>query len=136
MKKVSKNTTFPLMLTPISAGFPSPGEETIETDLDLNQLMIKHPSATFLMRVAGDSMKNIGIFDGDIVVVDKSLNPKSKDIIVAYIEGDFTLKRFLRNGDKGQLQPENDDYSPLLLDGDSDFQVWGVVTYTIHQHNR
>lgn len=122
----------PLMLTPISAGFPSPAEDRVDTNLNLHDLVVQRPEATFFMRVEGESMKKAGINSGDLVVVDKSLDPKNRDIVVAFIDGEFTLKRFKREGSRGWLLPENDDYKPLQVSEDNDFQVWGVVTFTLH----
>lgn len=122
----------PLILQPISAGFPNPAQDTEQEGLDLNELIVKHPAATFYMRVEGTSMEGAHIFSGDIVVVDKALEPKSDDIVVAYIEGEFTLKRFRYERDKGYLVPENPDYEVREITAESDFRVWGVVSYIIH----
>lgn len=122
----------PLILQPISAGFPNPAEDTEQEGLDLNELVIKHPAATFYMRVEGSSMEGANIYSGDIVVVDKALEPRSNDIVVAYIDGEFTLKRFRHKGNKGYLVPENPEYQPLEITAESDFRVWGVVSYIIH----
>lgn len=123
----------PLVLQPISAGFPNPAQDSDDVPLDLNELVIKHPAATFYMRVEGSSMEGANIYSGDIVVVDKALEPTNNDIVVAFIDGEFTLKRFRREADRGYLLPENPDYSPIEITADSDFQVWGVVTYIIHK---
>jgi DNA polymerase V len=123
----------PLILQPISAGFPNPSEEASSLPLDLNEMIIKHPAATFFMRVEGTSMEGANIFSGDIVVIDKSLEVHSGDIVVAYIDGEFTLKRFRKDGGKGYLAPENPKYKSIEVNKDSDFQIWGVVTYTVHK---
>lgn len=122
----------PLILQPISAGFPNPAQDPEQEGLDLNELVVKHPAATFYMRVEGTSMEGAHIFSGDIVVVDKALEPRSNDIVVAYVDGEFTLKRFQRKGDKGYLVPENAEYEPREVTADSDFRIWGVVSYIIH----
>lgn len=124
------------MLTPISAGFPNPATDDVDMGLDLNEMVIKHPAATFFMRVEGTSMEDANIYDGDIVVVDKSLEAKSGDVVVAYVDGDFTLKTFKKDGKKGWLLPASDKYDPIEISKDSDFQVWGVVTFTVHKQRK
>lgn len=116
----------------VSAGFPSPAESYMETPLDLNEYLVTDPPATFFIKAIGDSMIGAGIFSGDIVIVNRALNAKNGSIIVAHIEGEFTLKR-LRISQKGmELIPENSQYKSILIREDSDFEVWGVVTHTIH----
>jgi DNA polymerase V len=99
----------------------------------LNELMIKHPISTYYLRVDGDSMTGAGIATGDIVVVDKSLEPKTGDIVVAAVDGDFTLKYLKRHGQEAWLVAAHPDYPPIALHEATDAQLWGVVTYTIHQ---
>jgi DNA polymerase V len=132
---VDKNTTCPLpaFLVGVSAGFPSPADEYIEKQLDLNDLVIKHPTATFFVRVEGDSMRDAGIISGDILVVDRSLDPTHGKIIVALVDGEFTVKRMLIRQDGVLLAPENNLYKPIEIKPESDFQVWGVVTFVIHR---
>ena len=125
-----KDTT-PLMLTPIAAGFPSPADDSVDTNLNLHTLMVTKPEATFFMRVEGDSMQNVGISSGDIAVIDKSLTPINGQIVVAFLDGEFTLKRFKRDGDAAWLLPENENYQPIKVGGDNTFEVWGVVTYIV-----
>lgn len=125
----------PLMLTPISAGFPSPAEDKVDVNLNLHSMMVTRPEATFFMRVEGDSMKNAGISSGDIAVVDRSLEPKNGQAVVAFIDGDFTLKRFKKDGGRGWLIPENESYTPIEVTEDSDFQIWGVVTFIVKPMN-
>lgn len=120
-----------LVLIPISAGFPNAAEDAPTIPLDLNELIIKRPAATFFMRVSGDSMEGAGIFDGDIVAIDKSLEVHSGDKIVAYIDGEFTLKTFSKNGNLGFLVAANPKYKPIPVTEDNDFQIWGVVTAII-----
>lgn len=122
----------PLFFSPVRAGFPSPATDFIESKLDINHLLIKHPSATFFVRVAGDSMIKKGIFEGDILVVDKSLEAKNNDIIIAIIDGEFTLKTFIKEKGKVILKPENDNYREIELTNESSFEIWGVVTSVIH----
>lgn len=123
----------PLYATRISAGFPSPAEDFIEQKLDLNAYLIKNPSATFLVKVNGDSMTNAGILNGDILVVDRSVNPHDGMIVIGVINGEFTVKRISRQGKKLFLQPENEKFRPVEITEGMDFQIWGVVTYAIHK---
>lgn len=123
----------PLYGTRISAGFPSPAEDFIENKLDLNAYLIKNPSATFLVKVNGDSMINAGILNGDILVVDRSVNPHDGMVVIGVINGEFTVKRILRQGKKLFLQPENEKFRPVEITEGMDFQIWGVVTYAIHK---
>src|SRR5688572_12739365 len=132
MKKVL--TAFPqLMTTPVRAGFPNPAEDARGLPLDLNELVVRHPVSTYYLRVEGDSMTGAGIVQGDIVVVDKSLNPKSGDIVVAAVDGDFTLKHLKRQGEEAWLVAANPAYKPIALHEAADAELWGVVTYVIHK---
>ena len=118
----------------IRAGFPSPAEEYLHDSLDFNRDIIKHPEATFYGRVKGDSMVDAGINDGDIAVIDKSLEPQNGSVIVAYINNEFTIKYLdTTHRDEGyiELRPANPKYKPIRIDADDDFEVWGVVAYTI-----
>jgi DNA polymerase V len=113
----------------VSAGFPSPAEDSYET-FDIVSHIVRHPAATFFMRVAGDSMSGAGIFDGNLVVVDRSLEVKSGDIIVAILNGEFTIMRFRRNSSAIELVPENPKYRKIILNESMELEVWGVVTGT------
>jgi len=117
---------------PVSAGFPSPAGDYIETPLDLNELLIPRPAATFFIRAAGESMDGAGIADGDLLVVDRSLKVRSGDIVVAVIDGEFTVKRFIKSGATVRLDPANPDFQPIPIVDGSDVEVWGVVSYVIH----
>jgi DNA polymerase V len=130
---VGVEQALPIFSTHIAAGFPSPADDYIEQQLDLNQLIIKHPSATFFVRVEGESMRDAGIQSGDILVVDRSIAPTNGKIVVAVIDGEFTVKRIQFEGDAVFLAPENAKFSRLKVNPDSQFQVWGVVTYVIHK---
>lgn len=130
---VNKKLNLPLAITRISAGFPSPAEDYIDKKLDLNEYLIKHPAATFFVRVAGSSMINAGIHSGDILIVDRSVEPADKKIVIAVINGEMTVKRISKNAGKLYLVPENDAYKPLEITEGSEFQVWGVVTNVIHK---
>lgn len=123
----------PLFLCGIAAGFPSPADDSIEKKLDLNELVIKHPAATFFVRVEGHSMVNAGIHSGDILAVDRSLEASSGKIVVAVLNGEFTVKRIRLKSGGIVLESENSDYPSIKVEPESDFQVWGVVTYVIHQ---
>jgi DNA polymerase V len=130
----SSLTPIPSPLSLIPAGFPSPADDFLEPSLNLHELMIKHPAATFFVKVVGDSMQGAGIHCGDILVVDRSLEPHDGKIVVAVINGEFTVKRIRRQADgKLFLLAENPDYPPLQVSEESNFQVWGVVTYAIHK---
>jgi DNA polymerase V len=123
----------PLFSSGVSAGFPSPAEDYIEQRLDLNELLIQNPSATFFVRINGDSMIGAGINHDDILIVDRSLKPVSGKIVIAIINGEFTVKRLLKDGDSCKLLAENPDYPPIEITEDSSCEIWGVVTSSINQ---
>lgn len=115
----------------IVAGFPSPAEDYLEAMLDLNKALIKNPSSTFYGRVKGVSMKDAGVDNGDLLVIDKSLAYRNNALAVCYLNGEFTLKRIKVEGDTLILMPANPDYQPIIVKKDADFAVWGIVTYVI-----
>ncbi|HEX3046168.1 MAG TPA: translesion error-prone DNA polymerase V autoproteolytic subunit [Bacillota bacterium] len=115
----------------ISAGFPSPAEDYLEPMLDLNKTLIKNPSSTFYGRVKGLSMKDAGVDDGDLLVIDKALNYRHDALCVCFINGEFTLKKVKREKDKIWLQPANPEYQPIEVTEEADFMIWGIVTYII-----
>lgn len=121
----------PYISNGISAGFPSPALDFIDLSIDLNRHLIKHPSSTFYGRVKGDSMKDAGIHDGDLLVIDKSLNPGNDKIAVCYIDGEFTLKRIRIEKDCCWLLPANEQYRPIKVTEENDFMIWGIVTHVI-----
>lgn len=123
----------PLFLANVQAGFPSPAEDYLDKTLDLNELLISHPAATFFVRVMGDSMQNAGILSGDVLIVDRSLEALENSIVIAVVNGEFTVKRLLKRDGRIFLAPENPSYPILEIMPESDFQVWGVVTYVIHK---
>lgn len=123
----------PLFLSSVKAGFPSPADDFMEKKLDLNEHLIRHPAATFFVRVDGDSMQGAGIQRGDILIVDRSLEVQDGRIVIAVINGEFTVKRIRMKEGELLLEPENPRYASIRIGPDSDFQVWGVVTYVIHQ---
>jgi DNA polymerase V len=117
----------PLYLDRISAGFPSPADDYIETALDLNTYLIRNPAATFMVRVSGDSMIGAGINDGDVLVVDRSEQPAHGKIVVAVLDGELTVKRLVMKGGQTLLAPENSRYQPITVAEGQDLHVWGVV---------
>ncbi|ADH84871.1 LexA family protein [Desulfurivibrio alkaliphilus] len=122
----------PLFTCGVSAGFPSPADDYIEGRLDLNQLMIANPAATFFVRVAGDSMIGAGIHHHDILVVDRSLEPTDGKVVIAVVDGELTVKRLRRQNGTIRLQAENPDYPAIKLNEETSCEVWGVVTFVIH----
>lgn len=121
----------PYISAGISAGFPSPALDFIDLSIDLNRHLIKHPSSTFYGRVKGNSMIDAGIHDGDLLVIDKSLDPADDKIAVCYIDGEFTLKRIRFEKDCCWLMPANEAYQPIKVTEDNDFLIWGIVTHVI-----
>ena len=115
----------------IRAGFPSPAQDYMDLTLDLNKELIKHPAATFYGRVKGDSMKDAGISEGDILVIDRSLDWQDGMTAVCFVDGEFTVKKIQRKGDKILLLPANPDYEPIEVTPDNEFMIWGIVTYVI-----
>ena len=123
----------PIFSARISAGFPSPADDYIENKLDLNEFLVQHPAATFFVRVEGDSMTEAGINSGDLLVVDRALETVNNCIVVAIINGEFTVKRISKNRGKIFLQPENPSYKALEITPEMDFKIWGRVSYVIHK---
>jgi len=122
----------PLYASSVKAGFPSPAEDYAEQHLDLNSHLIQHPAATFFLRVSGDSMVNAGIFNGDLLIVDRSLEPIHGKIVIAAVNGELTVKRLQKTPEGIFLVAENSDYPPIALSATDQIQLWGVVTYAIH----
>ena len=134
MKYLSiKGYKLPLYASTVQAGFPSPADDYIEQQLDLNQHLIKHPTATFFVRAAGNSMVGAGIHSGDILIVDRSLNPKSGKIVIAAIDGQLTVKRLKKSSQGTYLVPENDEFDPIKIEENNDVIIWGVVTNVLHE---
>ena len=117
----------------VVAGFPSPAEQYPETPLDLNELLVKRPAATYFVRVQGDSMCGAGINDGDLLVVDRSLRPADGDIIIVSVDGDFTVKRYRSKGGKIALEPANPNYPTIVLKHGQELDYFGKVTASIHR---
>ncbi len=116
----------------VEAGFPSPSDDYMEGSLDLNEHVIKHPSATYFVKASGDSMTGAGIFDGDLLVVDRSLEPVHGKVVIAEVDGQLTVKRLLKARGHISLQPENASYPPIEFQEGNEVVVWGVVTHVLH----
>lgn len=132
---VQSSPTFelPLYASSVRAGFPSPADDYIECKLDLNTHLIQHPAATFFVRVSGDSMRNADMQSGDMLIVDRSLEPRHGKIIIAAIDGEMTVKRLSRKNGKVQLLAENPDYPSIDITDKEAVVIWGVVTHIIHE---
>jgi DNA polymerase V len=126
----------PMVEGGIPAGFPSPAQDYIDLKIDLNKELITNPSSTFYGRVKGSSMKDAGILDGDILVIDKSLEPQDGDTAVCFIDGEFTLKYIKIEPDAVFLVPANNKFQPIKVTNENNFCIWGVVTYSIKRHKR
>lgn len=123
-----------LMSHRISAGFPSPAADYAEDGLDLNDYLVRNKPASFMFTVKGDSMINAGIVEGDKVIVDRSVNPKSKDIVVAVVNGEYTIKRLYKTTSKIELRPENPAYQPIVFKEGSELEIWGVVVGVVRRY--
>ena len=128
----SEEYSLPMFASKVSAGFPSPADDFMDTKLDLNSHLIKTPSATFFARVSGESMINAGIHDGDLLVVDRSIEPQVGKIVIAAIQHELTVKRYVKKDGKVYLAPENENYEPILVSEEDEVHIWGVVTNVIH----
>ena len=122
----------PLFACSVSAGFPSPADDYIEGRLDLNELMVANPAATFFVRVAGDSMLGVGIHHNDILVVDRSLEPISGKVVIAVVNGELTVKRLIKNGEGICLKAESPDYPDIHMSEGTTCEIWGVAAYVVH----
>tara|TARA_B100000963_G_C22614101_1_gene666400 strand:+ start:730 stop:1161 length:432 start_codon:yes stop_codon:yes gene_type:complete len=120
-----------LMGQGISAGFPSPADDFKEVRISLDRELVKNGDATFYAKVSGDSMIGAGLNDGDLIVIDRSLNPEHNKIAVCFIDGDFTVKRIIKKGRSLYLSPENKNYKAIRIDEENDLIIWGIVTYVI-----
>lgn len=127
------SASMPLFISRVAAGFPSPADDYVETALDLNEYCMANRAACFFLRVTGHSMTGAGIHDGDILVVDRSITPKSGNVVIAVLDGELTVKRMVRKGGMVLLMPENKDYPVITIDPEQDFSVWGVVTFVVHK---
>ena len=118
----------------ISAGFPSPAADYAEDGLDLNDYLVRNKPASFMFTVKGDSMMNAGIVEGDKVIVDRSVNAKNKDIVVAVVNGEYTIKRLYKTASKVELRPENPAYAPILFKEGSELEIWGVIVGVVRRY--
>ena len=123
----------PLFESGVSAGFPSPADDYLDLPIDLNEFLIKHPAATFYVRVKGNSMEGAGIRNGDLLIVDRAEEPRNKSSVLGIIDGEFTVKRIKKKGSDLYLMPDNPEFKPIKINDNMDFQVWGVVTYVVHK---
>ena len=130
----TKRFRIPLLNDSVSAGFPSPADDYTEENIDLNEHLISNPFSTFFLRVKGDSMINAGIKDKDLIIVDKSLIAKPGNIVIAMIDGEFTIKRLSIKNDELYLKAENHNYPDFNFKNHIDVQIWGVVIYSIHSY--
>lgn len=122
----------PLLLWNVCAGFPSPGDDYVDQALDLNELLVRRPAATFMMRVHGRSMETAGIHDGDLVIVDRSIEPQDGHVVIASLCGALTIKRVLRRRGRLYLMPDGVEGAPIRVTEEMELRVWGVVTHAIH----
>jgi len=123
----------------MSAGFPSPAQDYLDGKLDLNSYLIKHPAATFFMRMTGDAMTDAGIFDNDLLIVDRSIEPQNNSIVIAVLNGELTVKKVIKNQKGIYIKfslKENNQENTLEITQDIDFTIWGVVTKVIHELHR
>ncbi len=130
----TKTFKIPLLADSVSAGFPSPADDYTEENIDLNEHLISNPFSTFFLRVKGDSMINAGIKDKDLIIVDKSLTARPGNIIIAMIDGEFTIKRLSIKNNELYLKSENHNYPDFRFKNHIDVQIWGVVIYSIHSY--
>lgn len=122
----------PLASANVQAGFPSPAEDHMETSLDLNEHLVSNPAATFFVRVQGNSMRDAGIQGGDILVVDRSITPGDRQIVIAMLDGEFTVKRLCKRGKRVFLEAENADFASIEISENQELTIWGAVTFVIH----
>ena len=135
MLAVGSGSGAPLLFADgVAAGFPSPAQDYQEDVIDLNRELVLHPASTFCVRVRGDSMRDAGVANGDILVVDRSLPATEGCIAVCILDGDFTVKRFHQSRGRVELRPANPDYRPIEVGPGQSFEVWGVVAWTLHRH--
>ncbi len=122
--------------TLVAAGFPSPADGCLPRPLDFNELLVRRPATTFVVRVAGESMRDAGVHDGDMIVIDRSVDPRDGDIVVACVEGDLCIKRLRRNGFNAWLEPANPDYPSIAVNLEAAFAIEGVVMWSLHRQHR
>jgi DNA polymerase V len=127
----STNLVVPFAGVAVECGFPSPAEDYLDGPLDFNELLIVNPAATFAVRLAGESMIGAGMFPGDIAIVDRSITPTNNCIVLALLDGEFTVKRYRRRGAVITLVPESAVFSPIVITEERAFEIWGVITRSI-----
>ena len=115
----------------ISAGFPSPADDFKEIRISLDRELVRNQESTFYAKVSGNSMENAGLCDGDLIIIDKSLNPENNKIAVCFLDGEFTVKRIIKKGNKLFLKPENKNYKEIEINDGNDLKIWGIVTFVI-----
>lgn len=133
MPKTLRSELYPFFNCSVSAGFPSPASDYIDQRLDLNQYLGMHSEATFFLRVQGDSMQGAGIFDGDLLIVDRSVQAKSGHVVIAVVDGEFTVKRLQRRAGVTWLKAENPAYPSIEFKEGQELEIWGVVSHVIHK---
>ena len=135
---IRKRQAVPLSEGSVKAGFPSPAQDYLAGEIDLNDILVRHPEGTFYVRVSGDSMRDAAILDGDLAVVDREVEPRDGDFVIAFLDGEPTIKQFRLSPDgrSGWLQPWNNAYPRIPVTADDDFRIWGVVTHVVHTLHR
>ena len=133
LKEDPSNLLLPLAKEVVSAGFPSPAEDYMDIGIDLNKYLIKNPISTFFLRVNGNSMNKAGIYNNDLLIIDRSINPNPGHIVVALLDGEFTLKRLIKKQDTYYLKADKENYPAINLYEYIDIQIWGVAIYSIHE---
>ena len=131
--RIAKICLRPLYASRVQAGFPSPADDYVEKNLDLNEHLIHHPEATFFVRATGDSMIGAGIYPNSILIVDKSLTPTSGNIVIAIVNGEFTVKRLIKSDSQCILHSANPRYQPIIIKDENQLLIWGVVTAVIQE---
>ena len=129
----NKKVVMPLFSDSVSAGFPSPATDYLENKLDLNEYLVKHPAATFIVKASGPSMTEAGILSGDLLIVDRSVTPKNNNIVIASVFGDLTVKKLRKKGSALFLVSANNEYPSIEVKEEMECFIWGVVTYVIHK---
>lgn len=133
LMKNAKLSSVPVLGDAVPAGFPSPAEDYLDMDLNLHDYLVRNPAATFCVRVSGGSMVSADIKSGDVMVIDRALDPINNSIVLAVLNGEFTVKRIKKRANELYLIEDNEQYQPMKITKDVDFQVWGVVTFIIHK---
>ena len=133
LMKNAKLSSVPVLGDAVPAGFPSPAEDYLDMDLNLHDYLVRNPAATFCVRVSGGSMVSADIKSGDVMVIDRALDPTNNSIVLAVLNGEFTVKRIKKRANELYLIEDNEQYQPMKITKDVDFQVWGVVTFIIHK---